>query len=209
VQREPKEVLAELVEKLQGKLEVKATLASPAEAGPRAELGPNLDRLTVGVDLGDQRSHFCILGWQGSVIGICRQLYHGFGRTLPVSGHYDDAQQETWTIFVAAYRAGAKALREGVTGDQVFQAWQKELVSHRASAKSALAQHAIDSWSDRKNVPFWEIHATNLIYDYVSGRFRAGTTINFEPIAEPRTRAREELPSRVLSRVAVEVSSCA
>jgi hypothetical protein len=50
VQREPKEVLAELVEKLQGKLEVKATSASAAEAGPRAELGPNLDRLTVGVD---------------------------------------------------------------------------------------------------------------------------------------------------------------
>jgi hypothetical protein len=35
VQREPKEVLAELVEKLQGKLKVKATSASPAEAGPR------------------------------------------------------------------------------------------------------------------------------------------------------------------------------
>jgi hypothetical protein len=68
VQREPKEVLAELVEKLQGKLEVKATSASAAEAGPRAELGPNLDRLTVGVDLGDQRSHFCILGLQGETL---------------------------------------------------------------------------------------------------------------------------------------------
>jgi hypothetical protein len=68
VQREPKEVLAELVEKLQGKLEVKATSASAAEAGPRAELGPNLDRVTVGVDLGDQRSHFCILGLQGETL---------------------------------------------------------------------------------------------------------------------------------------------
>ena len=56
VQREVKAVLAELVEKLQGKLAVKATSASPAEAGPRAELGPNLDRLNLGVDLGDQRS---------------------------------------------------------------------------------------------------------------------------------------------------------
>jgi len=65
VQREAKEVLAELVEKLQGKLEVKATSASPAEAGPQTELGPNLDRLTVGVDWGDQRSHFCILGLPG------------------------------------------------------------------------------------------------------------------------------------------------
>src|SRR5246500_4729260 len=68
VQREPKEVLAELVEKLQGKLEVKARSAGPAEAGPRAELGPNLDRLTVGVDLGDQRSHFCILGFEGETL---------------------------------------------------------------------------------------------------------------------------------------------
>jgi len=56
VPRDTKEVLAELVEKLRGKLEVKATSASPAEAGPRAELGPNLDRLNLGVDLGDQRS---------------------------------------------------------------------------------------------------------------------------------------------------------
>jgi len=36
VQREPKDVLAELVEKLRGKLEVKVASASPAEAGPRA-----------------------------------------------------------------------------------------------------------------------------------------------------------------------------
>ena len=48
VQREPKEVLAELVEKLRGKLELTATpSASPPEAGPRGELSPNLDRLTV------------------------------------------------------------------------------------------------------------------------------------------------------------------
>src|SRR5215471_17806443 len=68
VQREPKEVVAELVEKLRGKLEVKATSASPAEGGPRAELGPNLNRLTVGVDLGDQWSHYCILGLQGETL---------------------------------------------------------------------------------------------------------------------------------------------
>jgi len=68
VQREAKEVLAELVEKLRGKLEVKATSVSPSEAGPRAELGPNVDRLTVGVDLGDQWSHYCILGLQGETL---------------------------------------------------------------------------------------------------------------------------------------------
>ena len=68
VQREPKQVLAELLEKLSGKLELKATSASPAEAGPRGELSPNVDRLTVGVDLGDRWSHFCILGLQGETL---------------------------------------------------------------------------------------------------------------------------------------------
>ena len=68
VQRETKEVLAELMEKLRGKLELKATSGSQAEAGGRGELSPNVDRLTVGVDLGDQWSHFCILGLQGETL---------------------------------------------------------------------------------------------------------------------------------------------
>jgi transposase len=68
VQRETKEVLAELVEKLRGKLEPKAASANPREARQRAELSPNLDRLTVGVDLGDQWSHYCILGLEGETL---------------------------------------------------------------------------------------------------------------------------------------------
>jgi transposase len=61
-------VLAELVEKLRGKLELKATPAKLTEAGQRPELRPNLDRLTVGVDLGDQWSHYCILGLEGETL---------------------------------------------------------------------------------------------------------------------------------------------
>lgn len=68
VQRETKEVLAELVEKLRGKLELKTTSASLGESGQRPELSPNLDRLTVGVDLGDQWSRYCILGLQGEML---------------------------------------------------------------------------------------------------------------------------------------------
>ena len=47
VQREAKQVLAELVEKLRGKLELKATSASPAEAGPRAELGALVKKVVL------------------------------------------------------------------------------------------------------------------------------------------------------------------
>ena len=85
------------------------------------------------------------------------------GRTVPVSGHYNDDQRETWTIFVAAYRAGSAELRAGATVDQIFDAWRTELFRQRPSAKSPLAQHAIDSWSDRKNVPYWQVHTTNLM----------------------------------------------
>lgn len=110
--------------------------------------------------------------------------YQGdLGRTVPVSGHYTDDQRETWGIFVAAYQTGVKTLRDGVTVDQVFDAWRQELLSHRASAKTPLAQHAIDSWSDRKSVPFWQVHTTNLLAGFPTGPLRENTTINFEPIA--------------------------
>ena len=116
-------------------------------------------------------------------VGCEQDHYIGdLGRTVPVSGHYDDGQRETWNIFVAAYHAGALQLRDGVTVDQIYDAWRAELLRHRASAKTVLAQRAIDSWSDRKNAPFWQVHTTNLMAGRPVGPLRAGTTINFEPI---------------------------
>lgn len=69
VQRDTKEVLAELVEKLKEKLDPKKVAApSTGEKFRSGELRPNLDRLTVGVDLGDQESHYCILGLEGDTL---------------------------------------------------------------------------------------------------------------------------------------------
>jgi Xaa-Pro aminopeptidase len=117
-------------------------------------------------------------------VGCEWQHYQGdLGRTVPVSGHYSDDQGETWNIFVDAYHAGAAALRAGVTVDQVYEVWRAELLRHRAAAKSALAQHAIDSWSKRENVPFWQIHTTNLLAARPPALLPAGMTVNFEPIA--------------------------
>jgi Xaa-Pro aminopeptidase len=117
-------------------------------------------------------------------VGCEWQHYQGdLGRTVPVSGHYSDDQRETWNIFVAAYHAGAAALHAGVTADQVYEAWRGELLRHRGAAKSGLALHAIDSWSKRENVPFWQIHATNLVAARPPSVLPAGMTVNFEPIA--------------------------
>jgi len=69
VQLDPKEVLAELLGKLREKLDSKVVAASAGEQDQRGELRPNFDRLTVGVDLGDQWSHYCILGLEGETLG--------------------------------------------------------------------------------------------------------------------------------------------
>jgi len=68
VQRDPKEVLAELLGKLREKLDPRVVAASAGKEDGRGELRPNLDRLTVGVDLGDQWSHSCILGLEGETL---------------------------------------------------------------------------------------------------------------------------------------------
>jgi transposase len=67
-QRETKEVLAELVGRLREKLNSKVASVSPSEERPRGGLKPNRDRLTVGVDLGDRWSNYCILDLEGETL---------------------------------------------------------------------------------------------------------------------------------------------
>jgi transposase len=69
VQRDSKEVMAELVAKLSERLEQKPTQEKAAEVRPKGVPAPNRDRLTVGVDLGDQWSNYCILGLEGETLG--------------------------------------------------------------------------------------------------------------------------------------------
>jgi transposase len=68
VERKPEEVMAELVARLAEQLDVKIVPAVEGEKGDRDALRPNLDRLTVGVDLGDQWSNYCILGLGGETL---------------------------------------------------------------------------------------------------------------------------------------------
>jgi Xaa-Pro aminopeptidase len=56
-------------------------------------------------------------------------------------------------------------------------------VSQQFRAPYVGAQHAIDSWSKRENVPFWQIHATNLLAARPPATLPTGMTVNFEPIA--------------------------
>ncbi len=63
--RDSSEVMAELVLQLRQQLEAKSVPSAESAGGERDSVRPNLDRLTVGVDLGDQWSNYCILGLGG------------------------------------------------------------------------------------------------------------------------------------------------
>ena len=68
VQRDSKEVMAELVAKLSERLEQKPAPENAPEEKPKGGPAPNRDRLTVGVDLGDRWSNYCILGLEGETL---------------------------------------------------------------------------------------------------------------------------------------------
>ena len=117
-------------------------------------------------------------------VGCEWEHYQGdLGRTIPVSGRYTEEQREVWNIFVAAYRKVASEIKDGLTEDQAFEIWRSELLREGATAKTSLAKEAATNWSDRKNVPHWQMHTMNLDAGYIEGSLRAGMVIDFEPIA--------------------------
>ncbi len=116
-------------------------------------------------------------------VGCEWEHYQGdLGRTIPVSGHYTDEQREIWNMFVAAYHKVAGEMKEGLTEDQAFEIWRSELQRQGEAAKSPLAKEAVVNWSERKNVPHWQMHTMNLSAGYIEGPLRAGMVIDFEPI---------------------------
>ncbi len=67
MRRESREVMSELVAQLTKQLEGEGVSVACEDQGVGGER-PNLDRLTVGVDLGDQWSNYCILGLSGETL---------------------------------------------------------------------------------------------------------------------------------------------
>src|SRR5687767_524168 len=67
VQRDAKEVMAELLTKLKERLDPNGGRRSAGEER-YAALRPNLSGLTVGVDLGDKWSSYCIVGLEGETL---------------------------------------------------------------------------------------------------------------------------------------------
>jgi Xaa-Pro aminopeptidase len=119
----------------------------------------------VRVDVGCQVDHY-----MGDV-----------GRTAPVSGKFTEGQREAWDLFIAGYRAGLTALKDGVRARTVYDAALGEIRRLAASQKTAEGKRAAEVLLGPKGTEAWELHGVGL--DDAEGLpevMRAGMVVAYE-----------------------------
>jgi Xaa-Pro aminopeptidase len=119
----------------------------------------------VRVDVGCQVGHY-----MGDV-----------GRTAPVSGTFTEGQREAWDLFIAGYRAGLTALKDGVRARSVYDAALSEMRRLAPSLKTAQGKRAAEILLGAKGTEAWELHGVGL--DDAEGLpevLRAGMVVAYE-----------------------------
>jgi Xaa-Pro aminopeptidase len=113
-------------------------------------------------------------------LGCDFQMYKGdFGRTIPVSGHFDAGQSETMELLNGAYQAGVAALRPGASSMDVFKATLAYISQHQGELKTAMARDAAADALKRKG---YALHGLGI--DMAEGApktFQAGNVLCYEP----------------------------
>lgn len=116
-------------------------------------------------------------------VGCAIDHYRGdVGRTVPVSGKFDDGQREAWNIFIEAYRAGLAVIRDGARPKDVFAAWQDVARKRQDGARTQLAKSLIAQMLSNEGTRYWQIHGVGLVETAPPEILRAGMTFAFEPI---------------------------
>jgi len=113
-------------------------------------------------------------------VGCDYRMYKGdFGRTIPVSGHFDAGQRETLELLNGAYLAGLNAMKPGANAEQVQQAFRGYIEDRQSGLHTALAREAA---SGALKVSRQPIHGLGV--DMAEGTpttLREGNVICFEP----------------------------
>ena len=114
-------------------------------------------------------------------VGCDFDMYKGdFGRTIPVSGHFDDGQREVMELLNGAYLAGVDAMKPGATPKDVFKATLSFVEQHQGELKTAMAKEAATDALKRLGFP---LHGLGV--DMAEGTpkvFRAGNVLCYEPL---------------------------
>jgi Xaa-Pro aminopeptidase len=113
-------------------------------------------------------------------LGCDFQMYKGdFGRTIPVSGHFDAGQRETMELLNGAYLAGVNTIRPGGNSQEVFAATLAYIEQHQAQLKTTMAKEAAADALKRKG---YALHGLGV--DMAEGApksFQAGNVLCYEP----------------------------
>jgi len=102
-----------------------------------------------------------------------------YGRTIPVSGRFDDGQREALDLLNGAYRAGLAALRPGATPADVNRATTAFVLEHRGALKTPFARDAAAVVNEKTG---WFLHSIGLeLLEDPPRVFEPGNVICFEP----------------------------
>lgn len=111
---------------------------------------------------------------------------HGYGadvgRTLPVSGHFDEVQAEVWELLVAGYLAGVETMAADVPVSAVRAASRARIRQLEPGLRSDGAREAAHILDDDSA---WHVHGVGV----ESGEealplLRAGSVLAYEPMVE-------------------------
>jgi len=114
-------------------------------------------------------------------VGCDYEMYKGdFGRTIPVSGRFDEGQSETLDLLNGTYLAGLKVMKDGAPSSEVPKAAVEYIKEHQAGLKTPMAKKAAENALKQGS---WALHGLGV--DMAEGRpkvFRAGNVVCFEPL---------------------------
>jgi len=113
-------------------------------------------------------------------VGCDYEMYKGdLGRTIPVSGHFDEGQVETLELLNGAYLAGLKVMKDGATSQDIVKASINYVEQHQNSLKTEMAKKAAANALTRRDYP---LHGLGVdMADGTPRVLRAGNVICYEP----------------------------
>ena len=114
-------------------------------------------------------------------VGCDVGMYKGdFGRTIPVSGHFDAGQRETMELLNGAYLAGVAAMRPGSTPQAVSAATAAYITDHQQALKTPMAREAATAALAHSD---WPLHGLGLdMAEGAPATFQAGNVVCYEPL---------------------------
>ena len=121
-------------------------------------------------------------------VGCDFGMYKGdFGRTIPVSGHFDEGQQETMELLNGAYLAGVAVMKPDATAKEVFKATLSYVEQHQSGLKTAMAKEAL---ADALKKSGFALHGLGVdMAEGIPKVFQAGNVICYEPLFSARGQA--------------------